>query len=114
MTRKLFTYLKKGGADVYMPAKKTGKCTSPYVVINEEKREPSPSGKSDYVYFTIEIIAPLENYSSLDKLTSTVKTALNGTPFKFIESHSGEPEGNTNSYKRIMTYRAIKPICSKI
>ena len=109
MIKKLFSYIKNSGVDVYMPAKKTGKCISPYAVVNEEKTELSQSDKSSYVYFSVTVAAPIENYSALDAISANIKSALRGTTFKFMGSKTANTDGSENAYKRILTYRSIKP-----
>lgn len=113
MIKKLFSYINDGGVDVYLPAKKTGKCTSAYAVVNEEKCELSPSGKSAYTYFSVTVIAPLEEYGALDEVSARVKASLKGTAFKFFGSEAESAGGDANGYKRIMIYRAIKPVCCR-
>ena len=113
MIKKLFSYIKNCGVDVYMPAKKTGKCTSPYAVVNEEKSELSQSGKSSYIYFSVTVIAPLEDYSSLDEVSAKVKSSLKGTAFRFMGSETSEAGGSENGYKRKLLYRIIKPAYCK-
>ncbi len=115
MIKKLFSYLKSAGIDVYLPAKKSGKCTAAYAVVKEEKSEMSLTGKSVYTYFSVTVIAPLENYNSLEELCSKVKCALKNTSFKFCESSDAESGDDFSGYKRILTYRTLKPaICTKL
>lgn len=113
MIKKLFSNLKSGGVDVYLPAKKTGKCTSAYAVVNEDKCELSASGRSSYTYFSVTVIAPLEDYASLDEISARVKASLKGTAFKFFGSEAEDAGGGANGYKRILKYRVIKPVCCR-
>lgn len=113
MIKKLFSYLKGGGVDVYLPAKKPGKCTSAYAVAKEEKCELSTSGRCSYIYFSVTVFAPLEDYASLEETTARVKASLKGTAFKFFGSEGADSGGDANGYKRILTYRAIKPVYCK-
>lgn len=113
MIKKLFSYLKSSGIDVYLPSKKTGKCTAPYVVVNEEKCAISQTGRSIYTYFSVSVIAPLEDYASLEETVSKVKASLKGTAFKFFGSEA-DNGGDTDGYKRTLTYRGLKPMgCRK-
>lgn len=114
MIKKLFSHLKSAGIDVYLPAKKSGKCTDAYAVVKEEKSEMSLTGKSVYTYFSVIAIAPLENYNSLEEITAKIKRALKGTAFKFFESNDADSGDDFSGYKRILTYRTLKPaVCTK-
>jgi len=114
MIKKLFSYLKAVGIDVYLPSKKSGKCTAAYAVVKEEKSEKSLTGKSVYTYFTVTVIAPLENYNALENTCKKVKQSLKGTAFKFFESEDSESGDDFNGYKRTLTYRTLKSaICTK-
>lgn len=115
MIKKLFSYIKSTGTDVYLPAKKTGKCTSPYAVVKEEKSEISFTGKSVYTYFSVTVIVPIENYGLLDDVCIKIRRALKNTPFKFFESKDDESGDDFNGYKRTLTFRTLKSaLCKKI
>ena len=113
MIKKLFAYLKNAEIDTYLPARKDGKCTSPYAVINEEKSEPGLTGRCLYTYFTVTVVAPADNYSALDQTVSKVRSALKGTQFRFDGSESAEVNENIQGYCRVLNYRVIKPMGCK-
>lgn len=114
MIKKLFSYLKSSGIDVYLPAKKTGKCTSPYAVINQDKSEISRTGRGLYVYYSVSVIVPLTDYNALEELTAKVRNVLKNTSFKFYGSETKVAGKDYDGYKRTLTYRILKPlICKK-
>ncbi len=114
MIKKLFSHVEGKGVEVYLPAKKTGKCTSAYAVVSEDKTELSRTGRGLYTYFNVTVVAPLSNYASLDETAAAVKSALKGTAFTFCESKAADGGADEEGYKRILTYRVLKPLgCRK-
>lgn len=110
MVRKLFDLIQSSGTNVYLPAKKTGKCTEPYAVVKEEKTELNATGKSAVVYFTVSIIVPLENYALLSDMESRIKSHLKDSSFKFKGSANRESDGDTDAYIRDLSYTAVKRV----
>lgn len=113
MIKKLFDYLKTAELDTYLPAKKTGKCTHPYTVIDEEKSEIGLTGRCVYAYYTVTVVSPIDNFSLLEETVSKVKAALKEAPFRFDGSSSTTIDENTGGYYRVLNYHAIKPISCK-
>ena len=107
MIKKLFTILKRNGIEVYLPSKKSGKATSAYVVINEEKSELSLTGMGMYTYFSVKIVSPLESYYSLEETHNKVKNALSNSSFKFFSSETEEVNSDVG-FIRTLTYRRFK------
>ena len=107
MVIRLFNTLKDSGFDVYFPAKKPGKCTSPYIVVKEEKAEVGITGKSLCTHFSVIVVTPVDNYNSLSETISQVKGALKNSPFKFLSSETDEVNDD-DGYVGTMTYQAIK------
>lgn len=114
MIKKLFSLIESKGIEVYMPAKKTGKCASAYAVVKEEKSELCHTGRGINTYFAITIVAPLSNYASLEETTAAVKAALKGSAFTFCSSKAEGDGADEEGYKRVLTYRVLKPLtCRK-
>ncbi len=111
MIKKLFSALEGAGAEVYLPAKKQGKCTAPYVVVNLEKTEPSKTGRGIYSFFSVSLFAPTDNFAALDELHSRVCNSLKGSPFVFIGCDAEPTGGETDSYKRVLNFRTLKKLC---
>ena len=107
MVKKLFKKLKDNGFDVYFPAKKPGKCTTPYIVVKEEKAEVGITGKSLCTRFSVIVVAPGDNYNLLGETLSQVKAALKNSPFKFLSSETDEVKDD-DGYVSTMTYQTIK------
>ena len=108
MIKKLFTVLEGAGIEVYMPAKKTGKCASPYAVIKEEKTELNATGKSVSIFFSVSVVVPLDSYGMLDEADRKVKSALKGSAFKFQGNSDEESDGEIGGYIRKLIYTAKK------
>ena len=113
MIKKLFSYLKNAGIDTYLPAKKTGKCTHPYAVIEEDGCEPGLTGRCIHSRYTVTVVAPLESYAMLDETSNKAKAALRGTAFRFDGSEATTTNENNDSYSRVLNYRVIKPMGCK-
>ena len=107
MIKKLFTILKRNGIEVYLPGKKSGKATSAYVVINQEKSEPGLTGMGIYTYFSVKIVSPLESYYSLEETYTKVKNALSNSSFKFFSWETEEVNSDVG-YIRTLTYKKFK------
>lgn len=108
MVKNLFSLLQSAGIPVYLPAKKEGKCTQAYAVVAHKKSEPAKTGKSAYAYFTVSLIAPLENFADMEKLEKKCVNALKDSNFKYVESDEDNAHTESCGYKRILTYRIIK------
>lgn len=108
MVKKLFSLLKDGGVDVFLPIKHTGKCTSPYAVVSEEDTQQGKTGSGVYTYFTVTLISPAEDYASLDSMDKKVRTVIKGTPFKFVSARTESADAETAAYKRTLYFRAFK------
>ena len=112
MVKKLFSLLQNAGVPVYLPAKKEGKCTEAYAVVGHKKSEPAKTGKSAYAYFTVSLIAPVENFAAMEELEQRCVNALKGSNFKYVESDEDNAYTESLGYKRILTYRIIKRNCN--
>ena len=108
MVKKLFSLLKDGGVDVFLPMKHTGKCTSPYAVVSEEDTNQGKTGSGVYTYFTVTLISPAEDYASLDSMDKKVRTILKDKPFKFVSAHTESADPETAAYKRTLYFRVLK------
>ena len=106
MIRKFFDALYGESLSVYPPGKKKGKATTPYVVVNEEKSEPSLTGRGIYTYLCATVVVPHENYGYLNETCKTVKDKLKNTPFRFLESD--EDTCDEEGYKKQMTFKIFK------
>lgn len=113
MIKKLFSYLKDAGIDTYLPAKKNGKCTHPYAVVDEEESIPGLTGRCIHSHYTVTVVVPLERFALLDETSGKVKAALKGTSFRFDGNGGTTANENTGGYSRVLNYRVIKPMGCK-
>ncbi len=72
----LYQHLKDNGFDVYMPAIKSGECTSPYIVIKNDGGTKHSSFSSNVDLYSIMCYVPKQSYSKLEPLVQSVKTAM--------------------------------------
>ncbi len=110
MIKKLYRLLKDGGVNVYLPAKKEGKCSAPYAVVDTSREDITDTGRATQCTFTISLFAPLNSYGELDNMQKTVLSALKDTPFRFTGSDTEEAGGEVDSYKRVLTFRCIRKL----
>jgi hypothetical protein len=111
MVKKLFSLLKEGGVNVFLPAKHLGKCTFPYAVVNEDSVEESKTGSALYTFYSVTLLSPTDDFASLDIMDKKVREILKTSPFKFISSHTESADGDLDAYKRVLTYRSLKRNC---
>lgn len=110
MLKRLFSILKDAGVNVYLPAKKEGKCVSPYAVVDTGRETVSETGKATQCTFSVSLFAPLDSFRELDNMQKAVLGAVKGTPFRFDGCDTEEAGGEVDSYKRVLTLRALKKL----
>lgn len=76
MWKKAYEALKSSGIQVYSPAQKQGKCTSPYVVLYDAGQAAGHAKKTAHAYLEAAVHVPLGRYSLLDTVKKQVAAAL--------------------------------------
>ena len=73
----MITQLSRAGIEVALPGYRTGICTSPYVVVqNNGTYRFAQSPALGYTLFTVHCYVPLYGYEQLERLIERVKSAL--------------------------------------
>lgn len=72
----IFEKLQEHGIDVYSPGRKTGECTSPYVVVKDAGRVDSTEVSSSQDLYDLMCYVPKDNYSTLEPFVDRVETVM--------------------------------------
>lgn len=72
----IFEKLQEHGIDVYSPGRKTGECTSPYVVVKDAGRVNSTEVSSSQDLYDLMCYVPKDNYSTLEPFVDRVETVM--------------------------------------
>jgi hypothetical protein len=72
----LYTHLKNEGFDVYAPEQKAGECTHPYIVVRYDSAYKHEYYSSMVDTYSIECYVPRNQYSKLESLIMSVKSAM--------------------------------------
>ena len=72
----IYEKLSEHGFEVYSPGRKTGECTSPYIVVKDAGRVVSTEISSSQDLYDIMCYVPKDNYSTLEGFVDSVEAAL--------------------------------------
>lgn len=72
----IFDKLREHGVDVYSPGRKTGECTSPYVVIKDAGRVASTEISSSQDLYDLMCYVPKDQYSTLEGFVDNIEAIM--------------------------------------
>lgn len=101
--KKLFTYLKENGFDVYTPGQKQGECTSSYLVIKSDGSTKTSAFSTAQDTFTIMCYVPKNKYSTLEEYVNNVYEVMKGLKPLFKSTEERTPSFYDDSCKAHMT-----------
>ena len=74
--KNIFDKLKEHEVDVYSPGRKTGECTSPYVVIKDAGRVASTEISSSQDLYDLMCYVPKDQYSTLEGFVDSIEEIM--------------------------------------
>ena len=74
----IYLHLKNAGFDVYSPGVKVGECTNKYIVVKNDGSAKHPSFSTDIDLYAVMCYVPRVQYSELESMVQSVKTAMRG------------------------------------
>lgn len=72
----IYNKLKEHGIDVYSPGRKTGECTSPYVVVKDAGRTGSTEISSSQDLYDLMCYVPKDQYSTLEGFVDNIEEIM--------------------------------------
>ena len=72
----IYETLKTNGIDVYSPGRKTGECTSPYVVVKNAGRTSPTEISSSQDLYDLMCYVPKDEYSTLESFVDRVESIM--------------------------------------
>lgn len=98
----IFKHLENKGFEVYSPGIKVGECKHPYLVVKNDGSSIHSFASSDVDLYSVLCYVPKDEYSKLEPLVQSVKSAMKELYPMIIEYGSQTPSYYDDNFKAHM------------